>query len=495
MILHTYTQWLSRGVALIWICNCLIGSLLAIREVWIPYMNAWGDTYTKIQSDPFDGTTQPIAYIPDWTKVENQDKSKRFEDISISDYIPIPQYDALALSDTKNPSKASTIMHYTYITEYMWSYRLNYKENDGSHNAVDIRSPIGTPILSIANGVVVRTIEADATGNKFIVIRHDDVPLNGKTETLYSCYLHLSEILVSEWTKIRKWDMIWRVGMSGMATTPHLHIQIDTADAPFHPYWPFTSSESQSAWLGFYASINAGLGKEKALKYSIHPMNFINTFLSGLNGDSFPSTRGITTPESGEIKSHEDVPQRVIASYVSTSSESCTKKRYDDVWEKSSLGKMLYPLVDKKCLFQEYTWGFAAKSIITRREAIISLMKYYGMVPSNGTSPFLDIAIGDEFQWYALIAYRRWILDGNYAYPERLLSKWEFIDLLVKVAQWEKNPSQIRIYSDVDPMSPYYRSAQDYAYMTRSRGGKLNVNSLLTRSNMVQLLSGMREKK
>ena len=161
-------------------------------------MNAGGDSYMNMVSDVFDGTVMPIAYIPDWTKVANQDKTKRFEDIAISDYIPMPQYDALSLLDTKNTSKSATILHYTYFTTYMGSYRLNYKENDGSHNAVDIRAPIGTPILSIANGVIVRTIESDATGNKFIVIRHDNVPQNGKLVTLYSCYLHLSEILVKE---------------------------------------------------------------------------------------------------------------------------------------------------------------------------------------------------------------------------------------------------------------------------------------------------------
>ena len=50
-------------------------------------------------------------------------------------------------------------------------------------------------------------------------------------------------------------------------------------------------------------------------------------------------------------------------------------------------------------------------------------MKFYGIVPSNGTSHFLDIPIGDAFQGYALVAYRRGLLDGNYAYPEKILSK------------------------------------------------------------------------
>ena len=111
--------WLSRGIMFIWFCNCIIGAGIAVHEVWIPYMNAGNDSYTKIQSDPFDGTVMPIAYIPDWTKSENQDKSKRFEDINISEYIPIPQYDPIALLDTKNSTKASTILHYTYFTPYM----------------------------------------------------------------------------------------------------------------------------------------------------------------------------------------------------------------------------------------------------------------------------------------------------------------------------------------------------------------------------------------
>ena len=86
----------------------------------------------------------------------------------------------------------------------MGSYKQNYLEYDGSHNAVDIRAPIGTPVLSIANGVVVRTIESDPTGNKLVVIRHDGISINGKRQSIYSCYLHLSEINIQEGKKIKK---------------------------------------------------------------------------------------------------------------------------------------------------------------------------------------------------------------------------------------------------------------------------------------------------
>lgn len=480
---------------IVWVANCMLASTIAIRQVWVPYMDAESGSYTNIHSDPFDGTIMPIAYIPDWTKTENQDKSKRFENISISEYIPTPSYDAFALRDTKNPSKASTILHYTYITPYMGNYRLDYQEYVGGHLGVDIRAPIGTPVLSIANGVIVRTVEADATWNRFIVVRHDIVT-GGEKKTYYSCYLHLSEISVREGSIVKKWDMVGRVGMSGITTTPHLHLQIDTADAPFHPYWPFTSAEASSAGLSFFDAVNAGIGKDKALKYTIHPLVFINTYLWGLwNTESTSFSSAPVLPGSTQAASIEGMDERekLIASYESR--DSCKKKRYNDVPEKGSLGKALYPLMDKKCMFREMNTSLGHKETVTYREALINIMKFYDIKPANGTSHFLDIPLGDSMQWYAQVAYRNGILDGNYAYPDRILSREEFISLLVKIAKPVKNPSQIRIYNDVDAMNPNFQSIQDYGFMVRARSGKIYPKTLLSRSMMVQIFTNLQEKK
>jgi Peptidase family M23 len=463
-------------------------------------MDAGSDAYTKIISDPFDGTIMPITYIPDWSKIENQDKSRRFEDIPISDYIPIPQYDALSLSETNNSSKTSMIMHFTYITPYMWSYRLNYKENDWSHLAIDIRSPIGTPVLSIANGVVVRSVEADSTWNRFVVIRHDNVPIEWKNTSIYSSYLHLSEINVTEWAKIRKWEMLGRVGNSWLATTPHLHFQIDTADAPFHPYWPFTSSDSRKAWLSFFESIDVWLWKDWAKKYTIHPMNFVNMYLwwiekvlpiiqetNATRWDSISQNKSVIDDFIIEPKGWNT--SVIIAENISESNyEWCKWRRFPDINEQSSLWKMLYPLMDERCLFQ-YDKGFIGKSTLTMRDALIMLMNFYKIEPASGTSHFLDVEIWDILQWYSLVAYRRWIIDGNYLEPEKILTKEDFIDLLVRIGKFEKNPSQIKIYQDVDSMNPKYSLIQDYAYKIHARWGKFSPKILITKSSAIQILS------
>lgn len=507
-------KYIKYIIIWVWVSNCILWWIIAIQQSWLPYINAWYNTYTSISADPFDWTTYPILYIPDWTKAQYQNKTTQFSEIPINDYIPLPRYDINLLSDTTNTSKSSTIMHYTYITPYMWSYRLNYKEHDGSHNAVDIRAPLGTPVLSIANGVVIRTVEADATGNRFVVIRHDKVPLNGKIENIYSWYLHLGEIQVREWTKVKKWDMIGRVGMSGITTTPHLHIQIDTENAPYHPYWPFTSADSKAAGLSFFDSINAGLWKEAAGKYSIHPMDFINAYAGWIHSvPTFNSAPPETTQEitavnaslesiiasmstssnSNSKPSNTTSPTKTNVSDNSTPVTKCQNKRFSDMSTTTKQGKILYELVDKKCMFQNIE-KYNPSATINQKDAITLLMQYYNINPTNGTSHFLDIDIGDPFQGYALTAYKRWILDGNYAQPNRLLSKADFVELLVKIGKFEKNPSQLKIYKDTTPMNLKFQYIQDYAFKIRAKWGNFYPESLLTRQSALDILGNVMSK-
>lgn len=460
----------------------------------------------SIKSDPFDGTISPILFIPDWSKVEYQNKTVTFSDIPIKDYIPLPQYDADFLLDINNTSKASLIAHYTYITPYMGSYRLNYKENDGSHLAVDIRAPIGTPVLSTANGVVVRTVESDASGDKFVVVRHDGISINGKTTSIYSNYLHLSEISVTEWSKVRKWDMVGRVGITGITTTPHLHFQIDTMDAPFHPYWPFTSGDSRTAGLGFYDSINAGLGKENALKYTLHPMTFVYAFAGWVSNTptilvqkesqneavavnaplekiaASMSTLGVTAPSKAWVST-----EYTSAPNLSETS-SCVKKRFPDIDANTRLGKNVYRLVDDKCMFQGIQ-SFNSQWTVTVRDAVTMILQYYQIEAAKWTSHFLDVPLGDAFQGYALTAYRRGILEGSSAYPDKILTKEEFVELIVKAGRLDKNPSSIKLFSDVDAMNVRFQSIQSYAYAVGMKGWNFKPKSILSREVAIDLLS------
>lgn len=140
---------------------------------------------------------------------------------------------------------------------------------------MDIRAPLGTPVLAVANGVVVRVNNKETADGKYVIIRHDDVTVNGESVTLFSSYLHLESSSVEAGTKIRKGQPLGKVGLTGITTTPHLHFQIDKATAPFHVYWPYSYSDLNELGIDFFAAVNMGLGKENALKYTVHPMEFV----------------------------------------------------------------------------------------------------------------------------------------------------------------------------------------------------------------------------
>lgn len=247
---------------------------------------------------PFTGTVYPVDRVPDWTNWSGNNTTTSYTSVSSNLLVALPSYDLERMqfpdanlewgNVSQTPIRNTKI---TYPVVYLGNYQLDHQEAVGSHPAVDIKLPVGTPIKSIANGRVIKTsMQASGFGHH-IVIEHRNVPdINdpNKKVTLYSAYSHMDQISVSEGQTVNKGQLIGTSGDTGTATTPHLHFQIDRDSAPWHPYWPFSSSESQAAGLSFFEAVNAGLGLENAKKHTINPMKYVAKYInySGSNGNS-----------------------------------------------------------------------------------------------------------------------------------------------------------------------------------------------------------------
>lgn len=94
------------------------------------------------------------------------------------------------------------------------------------HEGLDLAAPQGTPVPASGRGRVVFAGTRIMTGFS-IVIEH----LPG----LFSIYLHLSEIDVKEGDVVSEGQIIGKVGMTGLATGPHLHWQIDSLGVSVDP--------------------------------------------------------------------------------------------------------------------------------------------------------------------------------------------------------------------------------------------------------------------
>jgi murein DD-endopeptidase MepM/ murein hydrolase activator NlpD len=87
------------------------------------------------------------------------------------------------------------------------------------HHGVDYGAPVGTPVMTTADGVVVDAHYNAGEGN-FVRIRH-----SSRIET---SYLHLSRFAkgIRPGTKVTQGDVIGYVGATGLATGPHLDYRV-----------------------------------------------------------------------------------------------------------------------------------------------------------------------------------------------------------------------------------------------------------------------------
>ncbi len=284
---------------------------------------------------PFDGTVYPIKKAPNWVGLSSEKWDMNYSSFSNSDLLDFPYYDPSELkknvdSLTWGNSEHDRIRNskITYSVPYLGSYLLDGIENAGSHPAVDIKLPKGTPVYSIANGVVIKATNQSNGFGQHVVIQHNNFPSltdpNAK-ETLYSSYSHLDSFNVSEGEVVTKGQFIGKVGDSGTATTDHLHFQIDTESAPWHPYWPFTFAEAQAEGLDFFTAINAGLGADKARKTTINPMKYVQKYMDG-SVPTVEPTKTVTTntgnTNNNSSNSNSNSTNAVAGSYVSDSSNS-----------------------------------------------------------------------------------------------------------------------------------------------------------------------------
>lgn len=84
----------------------------------------------------------------------------------------------------------------------------------GFHGGADFPAPAGTPVKAAGDGIA-RLAELLPLSGNAILIDHG--------LGVVSSYLHLSEIDVHAGQRVKKGDMIGRVGSTGLVTGPHLH--------------------------------------------------------------------------------------------------------------------------------------------------------------------------------------------------------------------------------------------------------------------------------
>jgi len=96
------------------------------------------------------------------------------------------------------------------------------------HSGLDIGAAYGAPILAAADGVVVYSGKLSAMG-KTVQLDHG--------YGIQTFYAHAQKLLVSSGERVKRGQIIARVGSTGHSTGPHLHYEVRINGVPADPYY------------------------------------------------------------------------------------------------------------------------------------------------------------------------------------------------------------------------------------------------------------------
>ncbi|CAL2103121.1 BlaR1 peptidase M56 [Tenacibaculum sp. 190130A14a] len=104
--------------------------------------------------------------------------------------------------------------------------RYSKKTGKKLHQGIDIKAPIGTPVVATADGVIMKASNQKAWGN-LIVINHAD--------GYQTWYAHLDGFNAKENQTVKRGQIIGYVGNTGFSTGPHLHYEVRLNDKHLDP--------------------------------------------------------------------------------------------------------------------------------------------------------------------------------------------------------------------------------------------------------------------
>lgn len=181
-------------------------------------------TQYKLENDKKDLQNLERSLVNQETQM-NAILSKLKDDVSEKeqDILSLKEQEELLKEQEKAIKVASSISggKFTRPAEGYVSSGFGYRSFDHeTHFGVDIAKTGSTPIVSVANGVVIRAYHSSSYGN-VVFITHN---INGKVFT--SVYAHMQNYQVSAGQTVSKGQKIGMMGNTGHSFGKHLHFEL-----------------------------------------------------------------------------------------------------------------------------------------------------------------------------------------------------------------------------------------------------------------------------
>lgn len=325
-----------------------------------------------------------------------------------------------------------------FTTMHLGNYiKWDFREYVGSHPWVDIYPPKpNSEVFSVLDWEVIKAWSDDISGNH-IFIKHfqiEDVENDNKKINIVSCYLHLSELNVKTWDKLKEWDIIWKTGNTWISYWEHLHFQIDRENAPYHVYWPYSWAEAKRAWVSFSEWVNKWLWIEKAKKYTINPLVFL---------DKLEKYRNNQNDENDEVV--VSISEEVAS--IDNKLVNNTKSYFKDIDKNDELYNYINYLASKKILKSKNEL-LEYKNDIPRIEFFIATIYEYKNKLQNNTSKY-KIDLKNKFWFRDFIKTDKNLPLLLKNRKEKYITRIETLEILISIFVWEIKNEYTKNINDI----------------------------------------------
>lgn len=133
---------------------------------------------------------------------------------------------SVGCGSSKPPGHSSPVPSGRPVGHAVVTAEFGEQRGGGRHEGIDLAAPKGTPVWVTADGEVVFA-GRDRRYGRTVVVDH-----GGGYATRYA---HLKEIETRVGKRVRRGDVIGRVGSSGRASGPHLHYEVLRNGVPVDP--------------------------------------------------------------------------------------------------------------------------------------------------------------------------------------------------------------------------------------------------------------------
>ncbi len=157
-----------------------------------------------------DSQREALADVVNEDLVEEAEAMSKQRELALSESAKLAEAQAakIELDEWVSPLSGYRLTAGFGQSSYLWS---------SVHTGQDLAAPTGTPIRSVANGVVTEAGYDGSYGNKTVVTLEDGTEI---------WYCHQTSIAVSVGESVTGGELIGTVGSTGNSTGPHLHLEV-----------------------------------------------------------------------------------------------------------------------------------------------------------------------------------------------------------------------------------------------------------------------------